>query len=81
MPGIAGKVFNVGRGEACAILDLADMIGEILGVGVQPRFASAREGEVRHSCADVTRFAEQAGFQAQASLHEGLKATIMESGQ
>lgn len=79
MPGIGGKVYNVGRGEAYAVLDLAHMIGELLGVGVQPHFAPTRDGEVRHSCADVTRFAQQAGFQAQASLYEGLQATIMEA--
>jgi UDP-glucose 4-epimerase len=79
MPGIGGKVYNVGRGEAYAVLDLAHMIGELLGVGVRPNFADTRDGEVRHSCADVTQFAQQAGFQAQASLYEGLQATIMEA--
>jgi nucleoside-diphosphate-sugar epimerase len=79
MPGIGGSVYNVGRGEAYSILDLAHMIGEVLGVGVQPHFAATRDGEVRHSCADVTRFKQQAGFQAQTSLYEGLKATIMEA--
>jgi nucleoside-diphosphate-sugar epimerase len=75
-PGIGGGVYNVGRGEACTILDLASMIGKQLGVGVRPHFAPTRDGEVRHSCADVTRFADQAGFRAETSLPEGLKATI-----
>jgi nucleoside-diphosphate-sugar epimerase len=75
-PGIAGEVFNVGRGEACSILDLVDMIADVIGVQAQPQFAPARGGEVRHSLADVSRFAERAGFRARIGLRQGLAATI-----
>lgn len=75
-PNIAGQVFNVGRGESHSVLDLVEAIGELLGVTVQPQFAPARAGEVRHSRADVSRFAEQAGFQAQLALIDGLAAMI-----
>ncbi|HEX9370841.1 MAG TPA: NAD-dependent epimerase/dehydratase family protein [Roseiflexaceae bacterium] len=75
-PGIAGEVFNVGRGEARSVLDLAHTIGALLGVDVRPQFAPPRDGEVRHSRADVARFAERAGFRAATSLRAGLEATI-----
>jgi nucleoside-diphosphate-sugar epimerase len=77
VPGLAGEVFNVGRGEALSIRDLVDTLGDLLGVPIQPRFASPREGEVRHSLADVSRFAERAGFRAQVGLRQGL-ATMTE---
>ena len=73
---IAGQVFNVGRGESHSVLDLVEAIGELLGMEVQPQFAPARAGEVRHSRADVSRFAEQAGFRAQLSLIDGLAAML-----
>lgn len=73
---IAGGVFNVGSGLAWSILELARMIGDVLGVSVQPIFAPARDGEVRHSRADVSLFVEQANFRASVPLREGLAATV-----
>lgn len=75
-PDIAGEVFNVGRGESHSVLDLVEALGELMGVDVQPHFAPARAGEVRHSRADVSRFAEQADFRAQLSLVDGLAAML-----
>ena len=78
-PAIAGEVFNVGRGEAISIRSLVDTIGDLLGVQIQPHFAAARAGEVRHSCANVAHFAERAGFRARVSLREGLAAIVKDN--
>ncbi|MCG8349310.1 MAG: SDR family oxidoreductase [Chloroflexales bacterium] len=75
-PKTAGKVFNIGRGEAYSVLQLAQLLSKLLNMPAQPRFAPARSGEVRHSRADVSRFAEQTGFQATVELYEGLQATL-----
>ena len=75
-PGVAGEVFNVGRGERLSIRDLVDTIGDVLGVPIEPRFAPPRDGEIRHSLADVSRFAERAGFRARVGLRDGLAAMI-----
>jgi nucleoside-diphosphate-sugar epimerase len=75
-PDIAGSVFNIGRGEALSVLDLATMVAEVMGKELQPIFAPPRSGEVRHSRADTSLFAERAGFRAQVALREGLQATI-----
>jgi nucleoside-diphosphate-sugar epimerase len=75
-PGIAGEVFNAGRGEAWSVLDMAHMLGDLLGVVVVPQHAPPRSGEVRHSYADVSRLAERAGFRASTRLREGLAATV-----
>jgi nucleoside-diphosphate-sugar epimerase len=81
--GIAGRSFNVGSGKACSILELVDRITSLLGIFVPPQFAPAREGEIRHSCADVTRFASQTGFYTSVDLPTGLATmlTSMESRQ
>lgn len=75
-PGIGGQIFNVGRGEQWNIRALVTLIGETLGLPVNPIFGEARSGEVRHSRADTSRFALQAGFHAGVGLHEGLAAII-----
>ncbi len=76
VPSIASATFSVGCGKAWSILDLVNRIGDMLGVRVQPQFAPARAGEVRHSCADVRRFAAQAGYHARVDLPAGLAATL-----
>ncbi|NJN66483.1 MAG: NAD-dependent epimerase/dehydratase family protein [Chloroflexaceae bacterium] len=74
--GLAGAVFNVGRGEAVSVLELARILSELIGTPVHPHFAPARPGEVRHSRADVSRFASLAGFRAQVGVREGLRAVL-----
>lgn len=78
-PGLSGQVFNVGRGEQHSVLDLARQIADLLDTPLSPEFAPARAGEVRHSRADVERFAAQAGFRARYSLRDGLARMIADS--
>lgn len=73
---IAGSVFNVGCGKNWSILEMAKMIADILDIPIEPNFLPARDGEIRDSCADVSLFAERAGFQAATNLREGLEATV-----
>lgn len=79
LSGVAGGVYNVGRGEETRVIDLATTIAELLGVGVEPRFLPARDGEVRRSRAAVAAYAA-VGFRAATSLHEGLAHTIRAVG-
>lgn len=74
--GLAGGVFNAGRGETVRVLELAHLLGELMGTPVQPHFAPARPGEVRHSRADVSRFAAQTGFRPRVGVREGLQAVL-----
>jgi nucleoside-diphosphate-sugar epimerase len=75
LPGLDGAVFNLGRGEETSVLDLTAGIGAALGAAVDPTFAPARDGELRHSRADVAAFAA-AGFTASVGLAEGLARTV-----
>ncbi len=75
-PGIGGAVFNVGSGRHWSIIELAQAIGATLNTSVEPQFAPARSGEVRHSCASTQLFAERTGFHTQVDLHHGLTATV-----
>jgi nucleoside-diphosphate-sugar epimerase len=75
MPGLAGARFNLGRGEETSVLELAQVIGDALGVPAQPAFAPPREGELRRSRADVSAFAA-AGFTARVPLREGVARTV-----
>ncbi len=68
-------VLNVARGEAISLLELIDAVGEVVG-GPPPavEFGPAREGDIRHSLADVTALKATHGL-PRTPLDEGLEAT------
>lgn len=68
--------FNVGFGRATTIRDLAEKVQQAVGSQVGVEYRPAREGEIRHSAADVTKAAEILGFRAQVDLEEGLSLRL-----
>jgi len=68
-------VFNVGTGSSVSINQLAETIMEISGKNVGIRYLDAREGEVRHSCADISKISEELGYKPKYSLKEGISNT------
>jgi UDP-glucose 4-epimerase len=71
----ATGIFNIGRGERSTINGLAELISEQLQVSVEPLHQEPRQGDVKHSLADITR-ARQFGYAPKYSLLDGLKQTI-----
>lgn len=74
-PGIGGRVYNVGTGIGTTVLDLAARINELLGTDLQPQHGPARAGDVRFSCADITRIRAELGYAPRVPFAEGLKRT------
>jgi UDP-glucose 4-epimerase len=74
-PGVDGEVFNVGRGASVTVRQLAATIGLTFGSGSPPRFGRARQGDVRHSCANTRKAEETLGFRARVPLALGLERT------
>lgn len=73
---VSGVVCNVGCGERTSINALVDQINGLLGTNIEPRYESPRPGDVRHSCADVTRAGEEIDYDPEVGLEEGLARTI-----
>jgi len=70
-------VFNVGTGVATTVLQLARALGELLNGGAPELvYHPVKPGDIRHSCADITRIATELHFRPRCSLAEGLEATI-----
>ena len=62
-----GEAINLGTGVGTSVRDLADLLG-----CPAPVTAPAREGEIRHSRADVSRARERLDFEPRVRLREGL---------
>jgi nucleoside-diphosphate-sugar epimerase len=73
--GVGGRVYNIACGQRTTLNELATLIREQLGAGVEPVHGPSRPGDVRHSVADVTLASEHLGYQPQVGLEEGLRRT------
>ena len=71
-----GEVLNVARGQRTSINRLLGLLCEITGAEVEPRHGPPREGDVRHSQADITKARRLLGYEPQVPLREGLERTV-----
>lgn len=80
--GIAGEVFNVAYGGRTTLNALYDIIVEELrrrGAALEspePRRSDFREGDVRHSQADISKAALRLGYAPTHSVREGMAEAI-----
>jgi dTDP-L-rhamnose 4-epimerase len=66
-------VFNVGTGEYVTILQVAELMGERLGPGIEPEITGRyRAGDTRHCYSDNTRIRETLGFEPQIPFEKGV---------
>ncbi len=75
-PGVAGKVYNIGNGGRTSVLRLVSHLNELLGTRIEPIHGPARQGDVLHSQADVSRARAELGYEPAVSLAEGLRRTV-----
>jgi UDP-glucose 4-epimerase len=71
----ATGVYNIACQKSISLNTLAEVMGEILGKEVHPRYESPRAGDIRHSLADIGR-AKDMGYSPDYSLDDGLIETI-----
>ncbi|QHS52225.1 SDR family oxidoreductase [Edaphobacter sp. 12200R-103] len=73
---VAGRVFNVATGQRTTLLEAFAEIKRITGFTGGVNHAPEREGDIKHSLADI-QMAEQAfGYKVKAGLAYGLEQTI-----
>jgi UDP-glucose 4-epimerase len=64
--------WNVGTGVEVSVLDLVEIIADVAGHPLSPRFGPPRTGELLRSALGVRRVARDLGWQAQTGLAEGI---------
>ena len=64
---------NIGTGTATSIKDLADLLIDITGrKHLKPAFDQPRMGDIRHSCADISKARRVLSYEPKVPLIEGL---------
>ncbi|MCD6455484.1 MAG: SDR family oxidoreductase [Methanophagales archaeon] len=72
----AGGVYNIANGNRISINELANMIMKLMGNNLTPMHEDPREGDVKHSLADISRAKKNLGYEPMYNLEEGLRETI-----
>lgn len=71
-----GEVFNVATGNKVSLLQLWDMLKRLSGSALEPRFQAPREGDIRHSLADISGIRNGLGYHPRFSLEDGLRTIL-----
>jgi UDP-glucose 4-epimerase len=72
----AGHVINVGRGVECSLLRVLEELERIFERTVERQYEPARLGDIRSSCADVTRLQRLMGDVPSTPIGTGLERLV-----
>jgi len=76
-PNDSDGTYNLGSGRATTINQLVRVLQRILGdEEFKPIYAPARQGDIRHSQADIGKAKRQLGFSPLTGLEEGLERLV-----
>lgn len=75
-PGVGGLYCNIAVGDRISLNDLIARLQEIFGSDIKAEFAPTREGDVKHSVADISRAKDKLNFKILVDLETGLKRYI-----
>ena len=71
-----GRVFNIGTGLSHTLNEVYAAFAGELGFSAPPIYGPPREGDIKHSLADISRATKELGYQPKAHFHEGLRKTV-----
>ena len=69
----AGRAINIATGGTCSINDLLRTICTIKGQPFEPLYKPGRQGDIKHSCADISTAREYLDWQPVVGFEDGLR--------
>ncbi|MCX8072612.1 MAG: SDR family oxidoreductase [Candidatus Binatia bacterium] len=75
-PNIAGEVFNVACNERHSVLEIARLVGELVGRTVKIEHTAPRAGDVRHTQASIEKAARLLHYRPKVGFEEGMRRTV-----
>jgi len=73
---VSGVALNIACGQSHTLLDLVKAISTLNGQPLKAAFGPAREGDIRHSQADISRAASEIGYFPEVTFEDGLRRTF-----
>ncbi len=75
-PKAINQVYNIAKGEQTTLNDLFDILKEISGKSIKPVHGPERNGDIKHSLADVSKAKRLLEYDPATSPAEGLRKTF-----
>lgn len=75
-PQAAGKVFNVATGRRVTLNETFAILQKITSFAGRPKYGPEREGDIKHSLADISKAESGLGFKPIVDFEEGLRRTV-----
>lgn len=72
----AGKVFNIAYGGREYLIDIYYDLTKALGIEREPKFGPERQGDIKHSNADITLARKCLGYQPKYDFAKGIELAI-----
>ncbi|MGH9682055.1 MAG: SDR family oxidoreductase [Candidatus Acidiferrales bacterium] len=73
--GASGRVFNGGTGQRITLNEVLKLLEQIAGKRIQASYDPPRNGDIRHSQADISLAREVLGYEPRVPFEEGLRRT------
>lgn len=73
---VAGRVFNCACGKPFTLNQTYKMLAELTGYKNPPLYGPPREGDIKHSYADISAAREAFGYEPAVDFAEGLRRTV-----
>jgi UDP-N-acetylglucosamine/UDP-N-acetylgalactosamine 4-epimerase len=70
------QVYNIAYGIQTSLNELFELIKEIGGSDLAPKYGPERKGDVKHSLADISKAKDLLGYNPKFSIREGMKETF-----
>ena len=71
-----GTAYNVGTGTSVTVQELAETIVDVTNSSSEITHTEGRDGDIRHSRADISAIRSELGYEPTVSLRRGLEQTI-----
>lgn len=73
---VRGQIFNIAAGGSTSVIELFNALKKHSGSALEPVFREERKGDIRNSCADVSKAENAFGYTADIKSDAGLKLTV-----
>ncbi|MRS01881.1 SDR family oxidoreductase [bacterium] len=72
---VAGRIINIACGTSFSLLDLLQAVNQALDKDIEPIFEASRNGDVKHSLADISLARELLGYEVKVDFGNGIRRT------
>lgn len=73
---VRGQVFNIAAGGSISVLEIFNALKKYAGSTTEAIHREDRKGEIRNSCADVSKAKRALGYSTDTLIEEGLRLTM-----